>query len=175
MANDLHMTGVQTFWIVTSYLLTATVFQPTFTSISHVLGIKPILLLAITAFSAGSIICALASNLAALLVGRSFEGIGAAGVTALTHLIIFDTVSPGEQDRWSNAVTLQWILATMVGPIFGGLLAEKASWHSIFWYLQPSLGKCDICADYRAGSCFPFQLSASSLSYGSWKPNHQKA
>ena len=86
IARKLHGTAIEAFWAGTSFLLTSTVFQPSFASFSHIFGRKPIVLVAIAFFLAGTLIGAEANDFTLLLLGRSLQGIG--GVSNLQ-----DTVS----------------------------------------------------------------------------------
>jgi MFS family permease len=80
MAKKLHGTAVEAFWAGTSFLLCSTVFQPAFASFSNIFGRKPVILVALTFFTVGSIIPGVASNFTVVLVGRSIQGIGGGGI-----------------------------------------------------------------------------------------------
>ncbi|OCK80468.1 MFS general substrate transporter [Lepidopterella palustris CBS 459.81] len=140
VAAGLHGTAIEAFWAGTSFLLAATVFQPSFASLSHVFGRKPMLLLALTLFTVGAIIAALAKNFTFLLVGRSIQGVGGGGISALTYVIVTDMVSLKERGKWFGLVTMMWAFGSVVGPVIGGMLAEKISWRWIFWLNIPFCG-----------------------------------
>lgn len=128
VADKLHGTGVEAFWAGTSFLLTATVFQPTFASLSHVFGRKPLLLLALTFFTVGAIICALSNNFTAMLLGRSIQGVGGGGISALTYVIVTDMVTLKDRGKWFGLISMMWAFGSVCGPIIGGAFAQKASW-----------------------------------------------
>ncbi|KAF2143629.1 uncharacterized protein K452DRAFT_160324 [Aplosporella prunicola CBS 121167] len=137
MADKLHGSGIEAFWAGTSFLLTATVFQPSFASLSNAFGRKPMLLMALSFFTIGSIIGAVAKNFTDLLVGRSLQGVGGGGISALTNVIITDMVPLADRGKWLGLITMQWAIGSVTGPIIGGVLAEKASWRWIFWINIP--------------------------------------
>src|ERR1700733_4246960 len=83
IARKLHGSAIEAFWAGTSFLLTSTVFQPSFASFSHIFGRKPIVLVSIAFFLVGTLIGAEANNFTLLLLGRSLQGIG--GVSYLTY------------------------------------------------------------------------------------------
>lgn len=128
MSEALHGTGIEAFWTGTSFLLTATVFQPSFASLSHVFGRKPLLLIALTFFTVGAIAGAVSNDFTALLTSRVIQGIGGGGIAALTGVIITDMVPLKERGKWLGLVTMMWAIGSVIGPVIGGVLAEKASW-----------------------------------------------
>ena len=76
IARKLHGTAIEAFWAGTSFLLTSTVFQPSFASFSHIFGRKPLVLIALAFFGAGTLIGAESHGFTLLLLGRSLQGIG---------------------------------------------------------------------------------------------------
>ncbi|QSZ28582.1 hypothetical protein DSL72_003080 [Monilinia vaccinii-corymbosi] len=140
IAEDLHGTALQAFWTGTSFLLTSTVIQPTFASLSHILGRKPSILISASAFAIGSLICALARDFPILLVGRTIQGIGGGGIIALTEVVITDIVPLRERGIWFGFQSLIWAVGSVTGPLIGGSLAQYASWRWIFWINLPISG-----------------------------------
>ncbi|KAG4025220.1 hypothetical protein MFRU_063g00100 [Monilinia fructicola] len=140
IAQDLHGTAIEAFWTGTSFLLTSTVIQPTFASISHILGRKPSILVSVSCFAIGSLICALAHSFTVLLVGRTIQGIGGGGIVALTEVVITDIVPLRERGTWFGFQTLIWAVGSVTGPLIGGSLAQYASWRWIFWINLPICG-----------------------------------
>lgn len=99
MAAELNGTTVEAFWSGTSFLVTSTVFQPFYVSLSDIFG-KQLILVALLHFTAGSLIAALAKNFSTILVGRSFQGVGAGGIISLTEVIITDMVPLRDRGKW---------------------------------------------------------------------------
>lgn len=137
VADKLHGSGVEAFWAGTSFLLTATVFQPTFASLSHVFGRKPLLLIALTFFTIGGILCAIANDFTIMLLGRSIQGVGGGGISAMTYVIVTDMVSLKDRGKWFGLISMMWAFGSVMGPIIGGAFAEKVSWRWIFWFNIP--------------------------------------
>ncbi|KAF2083828.1 MFS general substrate transporter, partial [Saccharata proteae CBS 121410] len=140
MAKALHGTGVEAFWAGTSFLLAATVFQPTFATLSNEFGRKPMLLIALSFFTIGSVIGGVARNFTDLLVGRSIQGVGGGGIAAMTNILVCDLVPLKDRAKWLGLITMQWSIGSVSGPVIGGTLAEKASWRWIFWLNLPFCG-----------------------------------
>lgn len=140
IAADLRGTGIQAFWSGTSFLLTATVFQPNFASFSHIFGRKPLILLALTFFLAGTLIGGLAPNFTLLLVGRSLQGVGGGGIIAMTEIVVTDLVPLRLRGQWFGIISGMWSVGSVSGPIVGGAFAQEASWRWIFYINFPFIG-----------------------------------
>lgn len=108
IAHELHGTGIQTFWAGTSFLLTATVFQPNYASFSHIFGRKPLILLALTFFLAGTLVGGLAHDFTLLLIGRSLQGVGGGGVIAMTEIVVTDLVPLRLRGQWFGIISAMW-------------------------------------------------------------------
>jgi MFS family permease len=139
IAKDINATAIEAFWMGTSFLLASTVFQPTFASFSHIFGRQPVLLAALSLFTVGSVLCAVAHNVALMLAGRVVQGIGAGGLLALTYVIATDLVTLRERGKWFSLISLTWAIGSVMGPVVGGALAEK-EWRWIFWINLPFCG-----------------------------------
>jgi len=99
ISQELEGTAIEAFWCGTSFLLASTVFQPTFASLSHTFGRKPLLLAALVLFAVGAVLAAVANTFTLLLAGRSIQGIGGGGVISLTEVLITDLVPLRERGK----------------------------------------------------------------------------
>jgi MFS family permease len=124
-------------WIVTSYLLTSTVATPLYGKVSDIVGRRATLLIAISVFSVGSVFCALAHSMPALILGRGFQGLGGGGLISLAQTIIADVVSPRERPRYQGYIAIVFVASSILGPVLGGFIAEKLHWSIIFWINLP--------------------------------------
>ncbi|POS87511.1 hypothetical protein EPUL_002114 [Erysiphe pulchra] len=145
IASKLHGSAIEAFWAGTSFLLSSTVMMPSYGSFSHIFGRKPLLITAIVSFLTGSVICAVANNFVVLLVGRSWQGIGAGGVITLTEIIITDLVPLQERGKWYGLISAVWSVGSVSGPIIGGVFAQSVTWRWIFWINLPITGIGFIC------------------------------
>jgi MFS family permease len=89
-------------WTVTAYLLANTAVTPLFGKLSDIHGRRRMMLTAIVIFIMGSIACALAPNMPALIAGRVLQGIGGGGILPIAHTILGDMVSPRERPRYQS-------------------------------------------------------------------------
>lgn len=160
ISTALNGTAVEAFWAGTSFLLTSTVFQPSWASFSHIIGRKPVLLAALVLFTIGAGIASVANNSAVLLVGRSVQGVGGGGLVALTYVIVTDIVTLRERGKWFALISLQWAVGSVLGPVIGGAIAEHSDWRWIFWLNFPfcvvAFVAIPVCLrlTHKAGSIF---------------------
>jgi MFS family permease len=91
----------------------------------------------ISVFIAGSIACALAPTMLTLALARGLQGVGGAGVFALTQTIIGDVVPPRERPKYQVYTSVVWMMANLAGPVLGGVFAEYTHWSMIFWINVP--------------------------------------
>jgi MFS family permease len=127
IAADLGGSAIEAFWAGTSFLLTSTVFQPSYASFSHIFGRKPMVFIALTFFAIGAIIAGVSKNFTELLVGRSLQGVGAGGIISLTEIIITDMVPLRVRGKWFGFMSGMWAIGSVTGPIVGGAFAQNGT------------------------------------------------
>ena len=135
IAQKLHGTAIEAFWAGTSFLLTSTVFQPSFASFSHIFGRKPLVILALAFFLVGSVVAATANNFTLLILGRSIQGVGGGGIIALTEIIITDLVPLRLRGNYFGIISGMWSVGSVTGPIVGGAFAQS-QWRWILWIVS---------------------------------------
>lgn len=133
----IHGNAIEAFWAGTSFLLTSTVWQPNWVAFSHLWGRRPLLLLALTFFTVGSIVCAVSKNFTMMLVGRSIQGTGGGGIIAITEIIITDMVPLRERGNYFALISIVWAIGSVSGPLIGGALAQRNAWRWIFYLNLP--------------------------------------
>ena len=124
-------------WVVTAYLLSSTVVAPLYGKLSDIHGRRAMMLAAIGVFTAGSVACAVASDIVILILGRALQGIGGGGILPLAQSILADAVAPRERGRYQAYMGSVWVTAGLGGPVVGGILAEHFHWSIIFWFNVP--------------------------------------
>ncbi len=124
-------------WVVTAYLLTATAVTPLYGKASDIYGRRIAMLVGVGLFIAGSILCALASSMVTLIIGRAVQGLGGGGLIALAQTIIADLVAPKERARYQVFIAGVFMSSSLLGPVLGGYFSEKLHWTMIFWINLP--------------------------------------
>jgi EmrB/QacA subfamily drug resistance transporter len=124
-------------WIATAYLLVSTALTPLYGKLADIKGRRPVIMFALTVFLIGSVACALAPTMLTLALARALQGVGGAGIFAMTQTIIGDIVPPQERPRYQLYTSTVWMLANLAGPVLGGVFADYTHWSMIFWVNVP--------------------------------------
>jgi EmrB/QacA subfamily drug resistance transporter len=136
IANDLN--GFQQLsWVVTSYLVAATVAIPLYGALSDVYGRRRLFVVAILLSLAGSILCGFAQSVPELIAFRAVQGFGGGGLVPLGLAAIGDLFPPRERGRYQAYISVTFSLAAVVGPLLGGILTDQLSWRWVFFMNIP--------------------------------------
>ncbi len=136
-------------WVVTAYLLAATVVTPLFGKLSDIYGRRTLMLTSISIFIVGSVACALAPSMGTLIAARALQGVGGGGILPLAQTIIADMLSPKERPRYQAYSAVIFMSASVLGPVLGGVLTDRLHWSLIFWINLP-LGLVALMMSERA-------------------------
>ena len=127
----------QLSWVVTAYLLGATVTMPLWGRASDLYGRKPLFLAAIGVFLIGSALSGAAQDLTQLIAFRALQGLGAGGLMTLAMAIVAEIVSPRERGRYQGYIQMVFVIASVAGPLLGGVFADHLSWRWVFYVNLP--------------------------------------
>src|SRR3954452_23418345 len=115
-------------WVVTGYLLAATVVGPLYGKLGDLYGRKLVLQTAIVIFLVGSVLCGLAQNMSELIAFRAVQGFGGGGLMVTTIAVIGDVIPPRERGRYQGFFGAVFAVATVIGPLLGGFFVDNLSW-----------------------------------------------
>jgi EmrB/QacA subfamily drug resistance transporter len=124
-------------WVITAYLLASTAVAPVFGSLSDIYGRRVMIIISLSLFVAGSVLCAIAPNLPMLILARGLQGLGGGGIMPVVQTVISDVVSPRERGQYQAYFSSVWMVGGILGPVIGGVFAEHLHWSMIFWINVP--------------------------------------
>lgn len=121
-----------TSWIAVGYLLAAATTTPIYGRLGDRYGRRNMLILAMGIFTVGSVLCAAAQSMGTLVAARVFQGIGGGGLMTLSQALIGELVTPRERARYQGYFAAMFSVASIGGPVIGGLVVSNASWRWLF-------------------------------------------
>ena len=124
-------------WLVTAYLIANTAVTALYGKISDIHGRRTTLLIAISLYMAGSLVCALAPNMLVLILGRVLHGLGGGGLTSTGMVVLGDIAAPRDRGKYYGYFSATYTTAGACGPALGGAIAEYLHWSVIFWMNIP--------------------------------------
>jgi EmrB/QacA subfamily drug resistance transporter len=119
-------------WVVTIYLLTATVTGPIYGKLSDQFGRRPMMMIGVGLFLIGSLLCALSQEMWHLIVFRGIQGAGAGAIFPIALAVIGDLFSPRERGKYQGLFGAVFALSSIIGPALGGILTDTVGWHWVF-------------------------------------------
>lgn len=136
IVNELD--GVKYYaWPFTIYMLCSTVIIPISGGLADIFGRKPTFMVGILVFLLGSVLCGLSQNMIWLILARGVQGLGGGTLMTSVFTVVADIFPPQKRGKYMGIVTSVFGLASIIGPLVGGLITDLLNWRWIFYINIP--------------------------------------
>ncbi|MDB5423428.1 MAG: putative multidrug efflux transporter [Phenylobacterium sp.] len=120
-------------WATAGFLVGAILAGASSGRLSEMFGLRTATALAGVIMAAGCVISALAPDVGVFLAGRLIQGLGSGWISGFAMVAVALLFPERHLARVFAAVTFIWGIATLLGPLFGGLVLETGGWRDVFW------------------------------------------
>ncbi|WP_454111507.1 MDR family MFS transporter [Microbacterium aurum] len=135
--HDLDGNQAAFTWVVTATLLTTAISTPIWGKLADLTNRKVLYQLAIVIFVLATAAAGFSTNPEMLIAFRAVQGIGAGGLAALSQVLMADIISPRERGRYMGLFGAIMAVATIGGPLLGGVITDAWGWRWNFFVALP--------------------------------------
>jgi len=121
-----------TTWVALGYLMAATVMVPLYGRLGDRFGRRDVLQGSLAIFAAGSAGCGLATSLGGLVAARIVQGLGGGGLMVMAQALVGELVPPRERARFQGYFAMNFTIASVSGPLIGGIVVQHGDWRWLF-------------------------------------------
>jgi EmrB/QacA subfamily drug resistance transporter len=124
-------------WVFSIYMLTSALTTPLFGKLSDVYSRRRLMLIGIGIFVAASTLCGAAQSMEALILFRAVQGLGGGAIYALSFIVVGVLFSAEQRAKVQGIISGIWGVASVLGPLAGGVIVENWSWRWVFFVNLP--------------------------------------
>lgn len=137
LMEALHISAAEGQWLTTAFLLTMSVVIPITGMLIQRVPTRSLFITAMTLFSVGTLVAAVAPGLPLLIVGRVVQACGTAIMMPLLMTTVITLVPEGQRGRLMGRISIVISVAPALGPTISGLILEVLSWRWLFLLILP--------------------------------------
>lgn len=124
-------------WVFSTYMLTSALATPLCGRLSDLYGRRRLMLIGIGLFTLASALCGMAQSMEQLVVFRAVQGVGGGAIYALSFIIVGFLFPPNRRAQMQGLISGIWGVASLLGPLAGGVITQYWSWRWIFFVNVP--------------------------------------
>ncbi len=134
---DIGGTQATFTWVMTATMLASAISTPIWGKLADLTNKKVLLQLALAIFTIGSILAGLAHDPTWLITTRVVQGLGVGGLGVLGQIVLAEILSPLERGKYMGIMGAVMAVATVGGPLIGGLFTDTIGWRWNFYVAVP--------------------------------------
>src|SRR3954469_11829274 len=131
-------------WVLTSYIVASAIAIPITGWLADRVGRKRLFVWSVIAFTAASVMCAMAQNLPEMVIFRALQGVSGAFLVPIAQAVMFDINPPSKHARAMAMFGMGVMIGPILGPVLGGWLTENYSWRWVFLVNLPVGALCTL-------------------------------
>jgi EmrB/QacA subfamily drug resistance transporter len=124
-------------WVFSIYMLSSALTTPIFGKLADLFSTRRLMLMGIAIFLLGSILCGAAQNMEMMIAARAIQGLGGGAIYALAFIVVGILYPAQERARMQGIISGIWGLASIFGPLGGGIIVENWDWRWVFFVNIP--------------------------------------
>ena len=125
--------AVQYTWVITAGILANTIVTPVAGKLADLFDKKKLFIFSLVLFATASLLSGAAQSASQLIASRVLQGLGMGMMVTLTTVIMATIVSPRERGKFNGYMAASFAIATVAGPLLGGLIVDTLGWRWCFW------------------------------------------
>ena len=124
-------------WVVTAYMVAATAVAPIAGGLGDLFGRKPLFIVGLIVFAAGSTLLGMSGSMNEITAFRAVQGVGGGIIMTSSLAAVADLSPPRQRGKYQGLLAGVYGIASIAGPVAGGIITDHYSWNGIFFLNVP--------------------------------------